>query len=41
VQALEEARRVELPVTPGLFADGYVQIEGAGVHAGLTVVEPQ
>jgi peptidoglycan hydrolase-like protein with peptidoglycan-binding domain len=41
VEALNGARRVELPVTPGMFANGYVQIEGPGVHEGLTVIEPQ
>lgn len=40
VEALQGARRVELPVTPGMFADGYVQIEGEGVQEGLTVTEP-
>jgi peptidoglycan hydrolase-like protein with peptidoglycan-binding domain len=41
IEALEGARRVELAVTPGMFANGYVQIEGPGVHTGLTVAEPQ
>jgi outer membrane biosynthesis protein TonB len=40
VEALQDRRRVELAVTPGMFADGYVQIEGAGVHEGQTVTEP-
>lgn len=40
VEALQGDRRVEVPVTPGMFADGYVQIEGEGVHEGLTVTEP-
>lgn len=39
VEALEGERRVQMPVTPGMFADGYVQIEGAGIHEGLTVTE--
>lgn len=30
-----------LPVRTGLFADSYVEISGAGVAAGLTVVVPQ
>jgi hypothetical protein len=41
VETLEGARRVALAVTPGMFADGYVQIEGAGVHAGISVIESQ
>jgi peptidoglycan hydrolase-like protein with peptidoglycan-binding domain len=41
IQVLAGARRVELAVTPGMFANGYVQIEGPGVRRGLTVIEPQ
>jgi len=41
IEALVGARRVELAVTPGVFANGYVEIEGAGVHEGLNVTEPQ
>jgi peptidoglycan hydrolase-like protein with peptidoglycan-binding domain len=41
IEALEAGRRVAVPVTPGMFANGYVEIEGAGVHEGLTVVLPQ
>ena len=41
VWALVNDRRVALPVTPGMFANGYVEIEGAGVHRGLTVTEPR
>jgi peptidoglycan hydrolase-like protein with peptidoglycan-binding domain len=41
VWVLEGKRRVALPVTPGMFANGYVQIEGAGVHEGLTVLESE
>ena len=37
----EQDRRVTVPVTPGMFADGYVQVEGAGVHEGMTVIESQ
>lgn len=40
VEALQGGHRVEISVTPGMFADGYVQIEGQGVHEGLTVTEP-
>ncbi|MHB8235036.1 MAG: peptidoglycan-binding protein [Solirubrobacteraceae bacterium] len=35
------ARRTQLAVTPGMFADGYVEIEGPGVHSGLQAMEPQ
>ncbi|MGO9319446.1 MAG: peptidoglycan-binding protein [Solirubrobacteraceae bacterium] len=41
IEVLEGGRRVELPVTPGMFADGYVQVEGPGVHEGLTVIESE
>ena len=41
IEVLEGARRVQLAVTPGMFADGYVQIEGPAIHPGLTVLEPQ
>jgi peptidoglycan hydrolase-like protein with peptidoglycan-binding domain len=37
----EESRRVTVPVMPGMFAGGYVQVEGAGVREGLTVIESQ
>ena len=39
IQVLEGNRRVELPVTPGMFANGYVQVEGSGLHEGQTVIE--
>jgi hypothetical protein len=35
------APRMLIPVTTGLFAAGYVQISGAGVHAGLEVTDSQ
>jgi len=44
VEALASApnsRRVTVPVTPGMFAGGYVQVEGAGVREGMTVIESQ
>jgi hypothetical protein len=41
IEVLEGARRVEVAVTPGMFANGYVEIEGPGVRAGLVVTEPQ
>jgi peptidoglycan hydrolase-like protein with peptidoglycan-binding domain len=37
----EQDRRITVSVTPGIFADGYVQVEGAGVREGLTVIESQ
>lgn len=40
VQALQDGRRLEVPVTPGMFADGYVQIEGQGVYEDLTITQP-
>jgi hypothetical protein len=30
-----------IPVTPGLFAAGYVQISGPGIYAGLQVTDSQ
>jgi peptidoglycan hydrolase-like protein with peptidoglycan-binding domain len=41
LETLQGGRRLALPVTPGMFANGYVQIEGPGVHEGLTVIESQ
>jgi len=41
VQALEGSRRVEISVTPGMFANGYVEVEGSGLHEGITVLQPQ
>jgi peptidoglycan hydrolase-like protein with peptidoglycan-binding domain len=41
VQVLEGNRRALLPVTTGMFAGGYVEVEGAGLHEGLTVLVPQ
>jgi peptidoglycan hydrolase-like protein with peptidoglycan-binding domain len=40
IEALEHGRATQLEVTPGMFSDGYVEIEGPGVHEGLTVTEP-
>jgi peptidoglycan hydrolase-like protein with peptidoglycan-binding domain len=39
IEVLEGTRRVALSVTPGMFANGYVQVEGPGVREGLTVIE--
>jgi peptidoglycan hydrolase-like protein with peptidoglycan-binding domain len=41
IETLQGGRRGELAVTPGMFADGYVQIEGPGVREGLTVIESE
>jgi peptidoglycan hydrolase-like protein with peptidoglycan-binding domain len=41
IQALVAGHREDVPVTPGMFANGYVQVEGAGVQEGLTVLQPQ
>jgi peptidoglycan hydrolase-like protein with peptidoglycan-binding domain len=41
IEVLEGERRVELAVTPGMFANGYVQVEGTGVREGLTVIESE
>jgi len=41
IEVLEGARRVELAVTPGMFANGYVQVEGRGLHEGQTVIEAE
>jgi hypothetical protein len=30
-----------IPVTPGLFAAGFVQISGAGIYPGLQVTDSQ
>ena len=30
-----------IPVTPGLFAAGYVQISGSGIYPGLQVTDSQ
>ncbi len=41
--ALQEANASHalIPVSVGLFAAGYVQVSGSGVHAGLTVTDSQ
>jgi hypothetical protein len=41
VEAIGDDRRATVPVAPGMFADGYVQVEGAGVREGMTVIESQ
>jgi len=39
--AAADGTRTLVPVTPGLYADGYVQISGGGIHAGTLVVVPE
>ncbi len=41
IEVLEGGRRVQLSVTPGMFANGYVQVEGPGLHEGQTVIESE
>ncbi len=41
IETLKAGRRVALTVTPGMFANGYVQVEGPGVREGLTVIESE
>ena len=40
VQEAAAARHL-VPVTPGLFAAGYVQISGPGIYPGLEVTDSQ
>lgn len=41
VQVLEGNRRALLAVTAGMFAGGYVEVQGTGLREGLTVLVPQ
>jgi peptidoglycan hydrolase-like protein with peptidoglycan-binding domain len=41
VEVVEGGRHRRIPVTPGIFANGYVEIEGAGLAAGQRVVDAQ
>jgi membrane fusion protein, multidrug efflux system len=41
IQVIAGTHRTELAVTPGMFANGYVQIAGPGVRRGMTVIEPR
>jgi peptidoglycan hydrolase-like protein with peptidoglycan-binding domain len=41
VQTLQGISRVQVPVTTGMFAGGYVEVEGAALREGMTVLEPQ
>jgi multidrug efflux pump subunit AcrA (membrane-fusion protein) len=38
VEVVRGGRHTLVPVTLGLFADGYVEISGAGLKEGTTVV---
>jgi peptidoglycan hydrolase-like protein with peptidoglycan-binding domain len=41
VDVVQGARHRRVPVTPGIFATGYVEISGAGLAAGQRVVDAQ
>ncbi len=41
VEALNGDRRFTLAVTPGMFAGGYVQVQGTGLREGLSVIVSQ
>jgi membrane fusion protein, multidrug efflux system len=41
IDTLQGVQRVAVAVTPGMFADGYVQVQGAGIDEGLTVIESE
>jgi peptidoglycan hydrolase-like protein with peptidoglycan-binding domain len=41
VDVVEGARHRRVPVTPGIFASGYVEISGAGLAPGQQVVDAQ
>lgn len=41
IEALESGRRTVVPVSPGMFSGGYVQVEGPRVHEGMTVIESE
>jgi hypothetical protein len=41
VVAFAHGHRVEIPVTPGLYAGGSVEISGPGLYDGLTVIQSQ
>ncbi len=41
VETLSGDHRYTLAVTPGMFAGGYVEVEGRGLHEGLTLIVSQ
>jgi peptidoglycan hydrolase-like protein with peptidoglycan-binding domain len=41
IDVLEAGRRRQLRVSPGMFANGYVQVEGPGLRVGMEVLEPR
>lgn len=41
IEVLEGDSRRAIPVTPGMFAGSYVQIEGRGLREGMTVIESE
>ncbi len=41
IEVLEDGRRRDIAVAPGMFADGYVQVEGGGLRQGQTVIESE
>jgi hypothetical protein len=41
VELLAGNRRAQLAVTPGMFANGYVQVEGSDLHERQTVIESE
>jgi multidrug efflux pump subunit AcrA (membrane-fusion protein) len=42
VQAISQnGQRQLVPITPGLFAGGYVQVSGSGIYEGMQVSDSQ
>jgi peptidoglycan hydrolase-like protein with peptidoglycan-binding domain len=40
IEVRDSAGRRQIPVEPGLFADGYVEVKGQGLHEGMEVEVP-
>jgi multidrug efflux pump subunit AcrA (membrane-fusion protein) len=40
IEVRDSAGRRQIPVEPGLFADGYVEVEGEGLREGMEVEVP-